>query len=52
MKNIAKAYLEKEHKALTIKLTKALERKGVTQTEIDALQQKIDINLYLQERCN
>jgi hypothetical protein len=48
---IAKAYLEKECNKLIINLERALNRKGVTETEINALQQKIDINLYLQQRC-
>lgn len=48
---IAKAYLEKECNKLIINLERALNRNGVTETEINALQQKIDINLYLQQRC-
>lgn len=48
---IAREYLKKEHKKLVISLERALSRNGVTQTEIDNLQRKIDINLYLQEKC-
>lgn len=48
---IAREYLEKEHKKLTISLERALNRNGITQTEIDNLQRKIDINLYLQTKC-
>jgi hypothetical protein len=51
MKDVAKAYLEKEYRKLTINLERAINRNGVTQAEIDALQKKIDINLYLQSRC-
>ena len=48
---IAKEYLKKEHKKLTFSLKNAMRRPGTKQTEIDALQRKIDINLYLQQRC-
>jgi hypothetical protein len=48
---LAKAALEKECNKLIIRLENALNRKGTSQVEIDSLQQKIDINLYLQERC-
>lgn len=48
---IAKAYLEKECRKLIINLERALNKQGVAESEIDALQQKIDINLYLQQRC-
>lgn len=47
----AKVYLEKECSKLIVNLERAMNRKGVTETEIDALQRKIDINLYLQGRC-
>lgn len=48
---IAKAYLEKEYRKLIINLERALNKQGVTEAEIDALQHKIDINMYLQQRC-
>lgn len=51
MKEMAKAYLEKECNRLIINLERAMNRKGVTQKEIDDIQLKIDINLYLQQRC-
>lgn len=47
----AKAYLEKECNRLIINLERAINRNGVTQKEIDDIQLKIDINLYLQQRC-
>jgi DNA-directed RNA polymerase subunit RPC12/RpoP len=46
-----KAHLEKEHNTLTINLEKAKNRNGVKQEEIDALQRKIEINAYLQQKC-
>lgn len=51
MNEEAKAYLEKECRKLIIKLEQALNRKGATDEEIDNIQKKIDINLYLQSRC-
>ena len=48
---IAKAYLEKECRKLIIKLENATNRQGVSEEELDALQRKIDINMYLQGRC-
>ena len=51
MNNIAseaKAYLEKECGRLIINLERALNRKGATDEEINNLQKKIDINMYLQ----
>lgn len=47
----AKAYLEKECRKLIFSLEQALNRKGVTGQEIDNLQKKIDINMYLQKKC-
>lgn len=48
---IAKAYLEKECSKLIINLERALNRKGATDEEVNNLQKKIDINMYLQSRC-
>jgi hypothetical protein len=48
---IAKAYLEKECGKLIIKLENAMQKPGVSEEELNALQRKIDINLYLQGRC-
>lgn len=48
---IAKEHLEKECRKLIIKLENAMNKQGVSEEELDALQRKIDINMYLQERC-
>lgn len=49
VKEAAKAFLEKEHRKLVINLERATQRPNVTQAELYNLQQKININLYLQE---
>ena len=51
MKEQAKEYLQKEYKRLMISLERATKRPGVTQTELDDLQYKINIIEYLQGRC-
>ena len=48
---IAKAHLEKECRKLIIKLENAMNKPGVSEEELDALQRKIYINMYLQRRC-
>lgn len=49
MQEVAKVFLEKEHSRLVNNLERATKRLNVTQAELDNLQQKIKINLYLQE---
>ena len=51
IQQLAKTYLEKEFKRLNIKLKQANEKTGVKQSEIDALERKIEIIAYLQTRC-
>ena len=46
----AKAYLEKECGRAIVNLERALNR-NATDAETDALQRKIDIFMYLQEKC-
>lgn len=47
----ARAYLEKECRKLIFSMENALNRRGVTEQEINNLRKKIDINMYLQNRC-
>ena len=48
---MALEHLVKEHKSLCINLERAQKRPGVTAQEIENIKRKIEINLYLQERC-
>ena len=48
---IALEHLAKEYKRLCINLERAEKRQGVSARELEDIKRKIEINLYLQEKC-